>query len=193
MCRRWAWIAAAAVLLVSCASLPIPDGTTAALVVISVRAGRTSYSGFPLAYELGLRESRQKIGVTVRDGLAMFSRLPPGTYTIDRVYTVVGPELAGGVYEGVGQPDPVGPWVFTLRQGEITILPVALEVSVEGQGPETHLQSFKPVPVDRAQVVADLARRANFGRWRVAEAGPAEPPSLRAPRPRRVDDRFRWD
>jgi len=40
----------------------------------------------PLAYEFGLRESRQKVGVTVRDGPRGVLEAGPGTYTIDRVW-----------------------------------------------------------------------------------------------------------
>ncbi len=97
MCKRGAWVAAAAVVLASCAGLPLADQGSRTLFVVSVRTGQSSYSGFPLAYEFGLKESPTRIPITVRPGSVVFDGLPPGTYTIGRVCTIVGPELAGGV------------------------------------------------------------------------------------------------
>ena len=101
-------------------------------------------------------------------GPTSFAGLPAGSYTIDRVYTTAGPGIAGGLYTDGSAPDPIGPWKFTLRQGEITILPVAIALTVEPWGPDSHFQSLTPERVDRGQVVDRLARYPNFDRWRIA-------------------------
>ncbi len=193
MSRQLALVAAvAAVLLVSCASLQAPDQGNRTLLVVSVPARRTSYSGFPLAYELGLAGSARTVPLNVGSGLTICAELPPGTYTIDRIYALAGPQISGGLYTGPVEPDSIGPWRFTLETGEITILPVALAVTVEPFGSDSHVQRVVPEPVDRGQVLARLDRIPGFDRWRVAAEEPVDPGALQAPPARRVDNRFRW-
>ena len=124
--------------------------------------------------------------------LVVFDGLQPGDYTIDRVYTTAGPEIAGGIYLDSSGPDRIGPWRFTLKRGEITILQVALAVSVSEWGSDAHMQALTPVAADRGRVLQDLARLKHFDAWRIAAETPLDPGALQAPRPRQVQNRMLW-
>lgn len=193
MGKRSVWAAAAAVLLVSCASLPPPDRGTRTLLAISISARNSSYGGFPLAYEFGIKESPRRISVNVRDGVVVFDGLPAGTYTIDRVYTVQSPEIVGGQYGDSNAAEPVGPWKFTLREGEITILPVGLAVTVVMRGSDTHFQTLTLAAADRQRALSGLARYENREAWKVAEDAPGGALAPQTLRPRQVDEAPVWD
>jgi hypothetical protein len=182
-----------ALLSVSCAHLPQPAREPGGLLVIPVRAAGTSYAGYPLAYDLGVAGSDRVIGVNVREGLVLRGNLPPGTHTIDRVITLAGPEIAGGVYAQDPRPEPFGPVTFTMRPGEITVFPVTLIVTVAPRGAENHVQSLTLVQTDTPAVLTRLREYRGFAAWRAAPEQAGTRPALAGPAPREVHERLRWD
>jgi len=154
------------VLLAACATLPPPEKGNGTLLVTVVKL--QSSEPYWLSYEFGLKETSQRIPINPKTGISVFDRLPPGTYTIDRVYTMSGPTMGGATYSGTADPRPVRPVSFTLSEGTISILPVSLIVTMEWPRPNSFFQRWTFVPTNRDEALAELAKYDNFDRWRVA-------------------------
>ena len=153
-------------LLGACATLPPPEQgnkTLLAIVVKTVKAG-----GYALSYEFGVKESAEKLKVNPMNGIVVFDRLAPGSYTIDKVAVVPGPTIAGGTYLGSIEPRSMSPVAFKLAEGQITILQWTIVVDEEVTGPQRTSQRYSWVATNRDEALAELAKYDNFDRWRVA-------------------------
>jgi hypothetical protein len=161
------WILAAVIitgaLMAGCASLPPPDQAKCLLAIAVKNEGQTSTE--QLAYAFWIRGSDQKLTVAPQNGVEVFV-LAPGTYTIDR-YSIV-PGALRDRYMGSLEPYPFGPISFKLVEGSITILPYTLVNSEVHEG-TTIYQRRRWDATKRDEVIAQLAKRDNFSRWRVAE------------------------
>ena len=157
------------VLLVGCSSMPPPEVGNKTLLVLQLEAGRSATGGYPLEYELGLAETEDGLPIAAKNGIALYDHLPPGTYTIDRIYAFPGAAMGGSRYLGDSRPVALKPFKFTLKEGSITILPFAFAVSVEAacSGSYTQVHSF--VPADRMEVIDRLAKHKTFSAWRVED------------------------
>jgi hypothetical protein len=148
--------------VLGCATVPPLGDGRGAVLAISCRIEDQS-PGW-LVYEFGLKGTDATLVVRPRNGVVVFDHLAPGTYTIDG-YTL---RSGTATYRGLSERQPAGPIVFTLAEGTITILPLAIVVWKEKVNPNLFRQGGRFEPAKRDEVIAELAKSDNFKRWRVA-------------------------
>jgi hypothetical protein len=155
-------------MLAACLStMPRPEQGNKTLLAIVVKVDPPGTYG--LAYDFGLKESKERLAVNPHNGVILFDKLAPGSYTIDRVYTTPGPGIGGGYMVGMTpEPRSIKPVTFTLKEGFVTILDVTLLAWHKETTPNSWSQGWQWVQTNRDEALAELAKYGNFDHWKVA-------------------------